>query len=139
MPTIGFEILSYGWRNFCLKNPPQHLIGHPNDGGVVVDQETFKAEVFADKEYAKRYYKKLNEMNALGLIDRETFTLNYDQYIAKLSSGRVLGMFDQKWNFNNANNSDHAGHGGKDLCALSGDLRRKYQRLVYGSYSFESK
>lgn len=105
MPTIGFEILSYGWRNFCLKNPPQHLIGHPNDGGVVVDQETFKAEVFADKEYAKRYYKKLNEMNAQGLIDRETFTLNYDQYIAKLSSGRVLGMFDQKWNFNSANNS----------------------------------
>lgn len=105
MPTIGFEILSSGWRNWGLKNPPQHLIGHPNDGNVVVDFKTHKAEIFADKDYAKRYYKKLNEMNALGLIDKESFVLTYDQYIAKLSSGRVLGMFDQLWNFNNANDS----------------------------------
>jgi putative aldouronate transport system substrate-binding protein len=107
MPTIGFEILGYSWRNWGLKNPPQHLIGHPNDGGVVVDYKgkTYKAEIFADKDYAKRYYKKLNDMNAKGLIDRETFTLTYDQYMAKMSSGRVLGTFDQKWNFNNANTS----------------------------------
>lgn len=101
-PTIGFEVLSEGWRDFCLKNPPQHLIGHPNDGGVVVDDKTNTAEFFWDKDYAKRYYKKLNEVNAKGLLDPESFTMNYDQYIAKLSSGRVLGMFDQHWNFNNA-------------------------------------
>ncbi len=101
-PTIGFEVLSEGWRDFCLKNPPQHLIGHPNDGGVVVDDKTNTAEFFWDKDYAKRYYKKLNEINAKGLLDPESFTMNYDQYIAKLSSGRVLGMFDQHWNFSNA-------------------------------------
>ncbi len=101
-PTIGFEVLSEGWRDFCLKNPPQHLIGHPNDGGVVVDNKTNTAEFFWDKDYAKRYYKKLNEINAKGLLDPESFTMNYDQYIAKLSSGRVLGMFDQHWNFSNA-------------------------------------
>ncbi|EPR14309.1 ABC transporter substrate-binding protein [Ruminiclostridium papyrosolvens] len=101
-PTIGFEVLSEGWRDFCLKNPPQHLIGHPNDGGVVVDNKTNTAEFFWDKDYAKRYYKKLNEVNAKGLLDPESFTMNYDQYIAKLSSGRVLGMFDQHWNFSNA-------------------------------------
>lgn len=101
-PTIGFEVLSEGWRDFCLKNPPQHLIGHPNDGGVVVDDKTNTAEFFWDKDYAKRYYKKLNEINSKGLLDPESFTMNYDQYIAKLSSGRVLGMFDQHWNFSNA-------------------------------------
>ncbi|QNU67161.1 extracellular solute-binding protein [Ruminiclostridium herbifermentans] len=100
--TIGFEILSDGWRDFCLKNPPEHLIGHPNDGQVVVDYETNVAEFFWDKDYAKRYYKKLNEMYNKGLIDPETFTMNYDQYMAKLSSGRVLGTFDQFWNFSNA-------------------------------------
>lgn len=104
-PTIGFTILSEGWRNFCLTNPPQHLIGHPNDGGVVVDQKTFKAEIFADKDYAKRYYQKLNQMNALGLIDKESFIMNFDQYIAKLSSGRVLGMFDQFWDYQDADAS----------------------------------
>jgi putative aldouronate transport system substrate-binding protein len=107
LPTIGFEILAGGWRKFCLKNPPQHLIGHPNDGDVVVDYQhkTYKAEIFADKDYAKRYYKKLNAMNAAGLIDRETFVLTFDQYMAKMSSGRVLGTFDQLWNFNDANRS----------------------------------
>lgn len=102
-PTIGFEILNYDWKNWGLFNAPQHLIGHPNDGGVVVKDG--KAEIFADKDYAKRYYKKLNEMNALGIIDKETFTQNFDQYMAKISSGAVLGMFDQHWNFQSAENA----------------------------------
>jgi putative aldouronate transport system substrate-binding protein len=97
--TLGFEILSFDWRSFCLKNPPQHLIGHPNDGDVVVDQETFVADLYQNKDYAKRYYKKLNEMYHKGIISAETFTQNYDQYLAKIATGRVLGMFDQYWNF----------------------------------------
>ncbi|HWO54366.1 MAG TPA: ABC transporter substrate-binding protein [Paenibacillus cookii] len=102
-PTIGFEILNYDWKNWGLFNAPQHLIGHPNDGSVVVNDG--KAEIFADKDYAKRYYQKLNEINAKGLIDKETFTQNFDQYLAKISSGTVLGMFDQHWNFQNAENA----------------------------------
>ncbi|MBQ4900470.1 sugar ABC transporter substrate-binding protein [Paenibacillus sp. Marseille-P2973] len=99
-PTVGFEILNYDWKNWGLFNPPQHLIGHPNDGGVVVKDGV--AEIFADKDFAKRYYQKLNQMNAEGVIDKETFTQNFDQYMAKLSSGAVLGMFDQHWNFQKA-------------------------------------
>ncbi|WP_270168868.1 ABC transporter substrate-binding protein [Paenibacillus sp. SYP-B4298] len=102
-PTIGFEILNNDWRTWGLLNPPQHLIGHPNDGGVVVNDG--KAEIFADKDYAKRYYQKLNEINAKGLLDKEAFTQNYDQYMAKISSGTVLGMFDQHWNFQAAEDS----------------------------------
>lgn len=102
-PTIGFEILNYDWRNWGLFNAPQHLIGHPNDGGVVVTDSV--AEIFTDKDYSKKYYQKLNEMNSLGHIDKETFTQNYDQYMAKLSSGTVLGMFDQHWNFQAAEDS----------------------------------
>lgn len=98
-PTLGFEILSFDWRSFCLKNPPQHLIGHPNDGDVVVDQTTLKADLYQNKDYAKRWYKKLNEEFHKGVINTETFTQNYDQYLAKISTGRVVGMFDQFWNF----------------------------------------
>jgi putative aldouronate transport system substrate-binding protein len=100
--TIGFEILSYSWRAFCLKNPPQHLAGYPNDGEVIVDPKTSVGEIFADKEIAKKYYKKLNEAYLKGLIEKETFVQNYDQYLANISSGRVLGMFDQYWQFQNA-------------------------------------
>ncbi len=103
-PYTGFDILCEDWRRFCLINPVQHLMGRPNDGEVLVDVSTndFHTETFVDKPYAKAYYKKLNEAFHKGLISRDTFVMNYDQYIAQLSSGTVLGMFDQTWDFNNA-------------------------------------
>ena len=114
-PYVGFDILCEDWRHFCLINPVQHLMGRPNDGEVyicVTDQnyavtgndpsEEFKTETFIDKPYAKPYYQKLNEEFHKGLISKDTFVMNYDQYIAQLSSGTVLGMFDQTWDFGNA-------------------------------------
>ncbi|MBQ8313456.1 MAG: sugar ABC transporter substrate-binding protein [Clostridia bacterium] len=98
----GFAILCEGWRHFCLINPVQHLMGQPNEGEVFINRETAEVESFINKDYAKPYYKKLNEMFNKGLINRDTFVMNYDQYIAKLSSGTVLGMFDQTWDFGTA-------------------------------------
>jgi len=107
VPYQGFAILCEGWRHFCLINPVQHLMGRPNDGEVIVDVTTdeYKTETFIDKPYAKAYYKKLNEMFHKGLINRDTFTWNFDQYIAALSNGIVLGMFDQTWDFGSATQS----------------------------------
>lgn len=105
LPTIGFTILTYDWRAFCLINPPNFLAGNPNDGNVVVDKKTFDAKVFLGLDISKKWFKKLNEMNAKGLIDRSCFVDNYDQYMAKLSSGRVLGIHDQYWQFQDATTS----------------------------------
>ncbi len=102
MPTIGYTILTYDWRAFCLINPPNFLAGYPNDGNGTVNPQTYKYEVFLDKDISKRWFKKLNEMNAKGIIDRTCFVDNYDQYMAKLSSGRVLGIHDQNWQFQDA-------------------------------------
>ena len=106
-PYTGFAILCEGWRHFCLINPVQHLIGRPNDGEVVVDVNDpgYHTETFIDKPYAKPYYQKLNAAFRKGLISRDTFAMNYDQYIAALSNGTVLGMFDQGWDFDTATNS----------------------------------
>ena len=101
-PYEGFAILCEGWRHFCLINPVQHLMGQPNEGEVFIDRATAAVETFINKDYAKPYYKKLNEMYKKGLINKDTFVMNYDQYIAKLSSGTVLGMFDQTWDFGTA-------------------------------------
>ncbi len=103
-PYEGFAILCEGWRHFCLINPVQHLMGRPNDGEVIVNVNSgnWETETFIDKPYAKHYYKKLNEEYKKGLINKDTFVMNYDQYIAKLSSGTVLGMFDQTWDFGGA-------------------------------------
>jgi len=99
----GFAILCESWRAFCLFNPVQHLMGRPNDGDVIVDiDNNYKTEVYVIQDYAKPYYRKLNEMYHKGLISQDTFVMNYDQYIAKLSSGTVVGMFDQNWDFQTA-------------------------------------
>ncbi|MCL6591294.1 MAG: sugar ABC transporter substrate-binding protein [Firmicutes bacterium] len=98
--TIGFEILCDGWRDFCLRNPAQHLMGASNDGDVFVDTKTYTAMFYQNTDTAKTYYKKLNEEFNKGIIEPETFTQSYDQYISRLSTGAVLGMFDQAWNFN---------------------------------------
>jgi putative aldouronate transport system substrate-binding protein len=100
--TIPFTILTYDWHAFCLWNPPNFLAGYPNEGNGTVDPKTYKYENFFTQDLSKRWYKKLNELNAQGYIDRTAFVDNYDQYLAKLSSGRVLGMHDQYWQFNQA-------------------------------------
>ena len=103
-PTIGFEVLAATGREWGMTNPPQYLAGYPNNGGVIVDQNNV-AQIFADKDIAKRYYKTLNEMNAKGLVDKESFTQTLDQYLAKIATGRVLGMYDQRWSFGNGHDA----------------------------------
>lgn len=106
-PYTGFAILCEGWRHFCLINPVQHLMGRPNDGEVIVNVTSgnWETETFIDKPYSKIYYKKLNEEYKKGLINKDTFVMNYDQYIAAISNGTILGMFDQFWDFSVANDA----------------------------------
>jgi len=102
MPTIAFTILTYDWHSFCLINPPNFLAGFPNDGNGTVDPVTHEYKVFLYQDISKRWFKKLNEMNAKGLLDRSCFVDNYDQYLSKIASGRVLGFHDQAWQFQSA-------------------------------------
>ncbi len=97
--NIPYTILCEDWRYFCLENAPQFLDGYPNDGSCIVDPQTLKVIDYNTTDTAVRYFKKLNEEYHKGIVDRESFTQTYDEYIAKLSSGRVLGMIDQWWDF----------------------------------------
>jgi putative aldouronate transport system substrate-binding protein len=102
-PTIGFSILTYDWHKFNLCNPPPFLAGYPNDGDGIVDPKTGKYRIQYYGPEAKRWYQLLNKMNDKGLVDRESFADNYDQYMAKLANGQVLGIHDQYWQFQDAN------------------------------------
>ena len=97
--NIPYTILCEDWRYFCLENAPQFLDGYPNDGSVIVDPDTLKVIDYNTTPTAKRYFQKLNEEYKKGIVDPESFTQTYDEYIAKLSTGRVLGMIDQWWDF----------------------------------------
>lgn len=98
-PNIPYTILCDDWRYFCLENAPQFLDGYPNDGSCIVDPETLTVIDYNTTPTAKRYFQKLNEEYKKGIVDPESFTQSYDEYIAKLSTGRVLGMVDQWWDF----------------------------------------
>ena len=98
-PNIPYTILCDDWRYFCLENAPQFLDGYPNDGSCIVDPVTKKIIDYNTTPTAKKYFKKLNEEYAKGIVDPESFTQTYDEYIAKIASGRVLGMIDQWWEF----------------------------------------
>lgn len=97
--NIPYTILCDDWRYFCLENAPQFLDGYPNDGSVIVDTDTMTVVDYNTTDTAQKYFRKLNEEYQKGIVDPESFTQTYDEYIAKLSSGRVLGMVDQYWDF----------------------------------------
>jgi putative aldouronate transport system substrate-binding protein len=98
-PTIPFVILMDDWRAFELWNPPNFLAGYPNDGNGIVNPSTYEYKAFFTMDISKRWFQKLNELDKRGLIDRTTFTDNYDQYQAKIAAGRVLGQSVQGWQF----------------------------------------
>ena len=97
-PYTGFELMCDDWRNFGLLNPVQFLMGRPNDGEVLINPDNYHTETFINQDYAKGYYEKLNEAYGKGLVGADSFSIDYSEYISKLSSGTVLGVFDQVWN-----------------------------------------
>ena len=101
-PIIPYTILCDDWRYFCLENAPEFLDGYPNDGSVIVDKSGAAPKIvdYNTTETAEKYFRKLNEEYNKGMIDPEFATQTYDEYIAKLSTGAVLGMVDQNWDFN---------------------------------------
>ena len=98
-PNIPYTILCDDWRYFVLENVPQFLDGYPNDGSCMVDPEQIQVMDYNTTPTAKRYFKKLNEECHKGMIDPESFTSTYAEYLEKLSTGAVLGMVDQWWQF----------------------------------------
>ncbi|MCL2244022.1 MAG: extracellular solute-binding protein [Treponema sp.] len=98
-PAIPFTILMDDWRAFELWNPPNFLGGNPNDGNGAVSMPGYVYKAFFTEDVSKRWFQYLNGLYNEGLIDREFATQTYDQYTAKISSGRVLGQSVQGWQF----------------------------------------
>lgn len=112
--TIGFITFAGQQDNFfTITNAAMHLAGYPNDGSVTVDMNTHEAKVYAATEAVEKpWLQALNRINNAGLLDPETFTANRDQYLAKLTSGRVLGYFNYGWQVGEATNALRNGEDG---------------------------
>lgn len=99
--TFAFTALNDGWREYALLNAPHVFSGHPNDGKANVDWVNGKwtASPIGFDEATYKVYKLYNNVYLEGLYDPESFVMSYDQYIAKLTTGSILGFYDQWWNF----------------------------------------
>ena len=96
--TIGLSLLGSDWRwLITVGNPAGFAAGLQDDGQWHVDEETGDTYYKFMLPEFKEYFKWLNHMNDIGLLDPESFTQTYDSYIAKLSSGRVVSTADQDW------------------------------------------
>lgn len=97
-PTIPITLIAEDWRWLCSPgNMGAFSTGKPDDGQWYVDPTTYEATYRFYLPDHKEFYRWLNKMNAQGLLDKEAFTQKYDQYLAKISSGRVLSAIDQQW------------------------------------------
>lgn len=126
-PFVGFEIMSdaSNWRSFPLTGAWEWLTGTlPDDQwsqapGFTVDRTTNKVTYDPTVDAAKQYYKTLCQANADGLVDKESFVQNFDEYHAKVASGRVLGMFEEDWQNWVRGTQRAAGHGEREMIPLA--------------------
>lgn len=100
---IPYTALCDDWRYFCIENAPNFLDGYRNVGTSIsvntTDYDAPTVITYDNTPTAKRYLSKLNEEYNKGIVDKDFDTQVFDEYIAKLSTGAVLGMCDQYWDF----------------------------------------
>lgn len=100
-PTIGFTFPTLTVDGWDMANPPMYLQGSRNTGNVIIDDE-LNMQIYADSEYARRYFEILNQANARGLLDENIFSQSFADYLEVLSGGNVLGMYDRRVAFRDA-------------------------------------
>lgn len=98
--TIGLSLAVSDWHwLITLGNPSGYIAeGAPDNGQWLVD-ENYNATYKFRSEKVREYFKWLNRMYNEGVLDPEFATQTYDDYIAKIASGRVLGLLDTDWDY----------------------------------------
>lgn len=105
-PTIPLTLNADDWRiMISVTNPAFFTTGAPDDGEYYVDPATYEAKLHYKRPEEKEYFRWLNHMYNTGLLDKDSFVQKDDQYKAKIASGRVLGLIDQEWGYQDAENA----------------------------------
>lgn len=136
--TIGLSLLGSDWRwLITVGNPAGFSLGIPDDGQWAINDDTGEATYKFTLPEIKEYFKWLNHMNDIGLLDPESFTHTHDTYIAKISSGRVLSLADQDWDYGDAVNALLAdGKEWRTYAPLPVTLSDEYQSQGLKDYGF---
>lgn len=99
-PNIGLTLNADDWHMYIsVTNPAFYTTGGADDGEYNIDVDTQEVTYHFRRPAEKEYFRWLNHMSAEGLLDKESFVQKYDQYKAKIATGRVLGLIDQDWDY----------------------------------------
>ncbi|UPK45158.1 ABC transporter substrate-binding protein [Paenibacillus pabuli] len=98
--NIGMTLNADDWHiQITVTNPAAETTGKSGDGEYYVDPDTYEATYHFRTEGEKEYFQWLNHMYNTGLLDQESFVQKNDQYLAKIASGRVIGLIDADWGY----------------------------------------
>lgn len=133
-PVIGLSLLGGQTDRFAISvtNPALYSTGGPDDGEWYYDTKTQKASLHLRRPEEKEYFKWLNHMYNMGLLDPESFVQKLDQYQAKIASGRVIALTDSKWEYSQAEQSLVAsGMADKTYAMLPITVNEKYKYAAF--------
>ena len=101
--TIPLMLLGNDWRwLITVGNPAGFALGFQDDGEWIIDEETGEAMLKYLHPEFREYFRWLNMMHNEGLLYVSSFTHTHEDYLAQLSSGRVLAILDQDWSIGQA-------------------------------------
>lgn len=123
MDMIGISLSASDWHwMITLGNPSGYIAeGAPDNGQWLIDEDYNATYKFAS-EKVREYFQWLNRMYNEGILDPEFATQTHDDYIAKISSGRVLALFDTLWDYQD----------GEKILKQDGKLEQTYCGLPLG-------
>jgi putative aldouronate transport system substrate-binding protein len=105
-PTIPLTLNGDGWKSMItVTNQAAATTGGAGDGEYYVVPETYQTMLHYKRPEEKEYFRWLNHMYNEGLLDKDSFVQKDDQYKAKISSGRVLGLTSVEWEYSDAENA----------------------------------
>lgn len=98
--NVGLTLNGDDWHTYItVTNPAAETTGKSGDGEYYIDPKTNEATYHYRTEGEKEYFQWLNHMYNIGLLDKESFVEKNDQYLAKIASGRVIGLIDADWGY----------------------------------------
>ena len=120
LETIGISMSASDWHwMITLGNPAGFIADAAPDNGQWLIDENYNCTYKHSSEDEKEYFRWLSRMYDEGILDQNFATQTDDDYIAKLSSGRVVAITDANWHYMQANATLNAdGKQDKTYCGL---------------------
>ncbi len=135
LETIGISMSASDWHwMITLGNPAGFIADAAPDNGQWLIDENYNCTYKHSSEDEKEYFRWLSRMYDEGILDQNFATQTDDDYIAKLSSGRVVAITDANWHYMQAEATLKAeGKMDKTYCGLPVvmDPNEKAPTLMY--------